>query len=196
MQQLINLDRTLFERINGQWTHPWLDQVFPVLTDLHQIWWISFLLLPAIVLFWIWRQRARSAVFLLMLISAIALSDMVSYRIIKPSINRSRPEFSGVQVQLRTHSHTGRSFPSNHAANNFAAATILTVAFPTFAPAFFAAALIVAYSRIYVGVHYPLDVIGGASLGIAMAALIYTLFILLSRRVRFLRAALAKEPSS
>jgi undecaprenyl-diphosphatase len=64
------------------------------------------------------------------------------------------------------------SFPSGHAATSFAAATVLTAFAPRLAPAWFVLALAIGFSRVYVGVHYPLDIVGGAALGVATALLL------------------------
>ena len=61
------------------------------------------------------------------------------------------------------------SFPSGHAATSFACATVLALAFPRLAVPLYVLAAAIGFSRIYVGVHYPLDVLGGAVLGIAVA---------------------------
>lgn len=176
VEDLIDLDKKLFALINGEWTHPLLDQAMPVLTDLHKYLWFVAGLIPFLVAIWVFKFKTRAIKTLILIALAIGLSDAVSYRLIKPYVDRPRPQLSGVPVHLLTHPHTGKSFPSNHAANNFSAATVLSFAHPPLAPLFFAIAFIVGYSRIYVGVHFPFDVLGGALLGILIATLLWTTF--------------------
>jgi undecaprenyl-diphosphatase len=64
------------------------------------------------------------------------------------------------------HTH---SFPSGHAATSFACATTLAFFAPRWAPAFYVLAAAIAWSRVYDGVHYPLDVVGGAAVGVGIA---------------------------
>jgi undecaprenyl-diphosphatase len=71
--------------------------------------------------------------------------------------------------------HDG-SFPSGHAATSFACATVLAWFAPRWAAAFFLLAAAIAYSRLYVAVHYPLDVVGGAVLGALVALAVLAVF--------------------
>ena len=64
------------------------------------------------------------------------------------------------------------SFPSGHATSSFACATVLCALAPRLSPAFVLLAAAIAYSRLYVGVHWPLDVVAGAALGVAIALLL------------------------
>jgi undecaprenyl-diphosphatase len=172
MDFLLNVDRALFEQINGVWTNALFDWFFPRITDLHKEPLFLAALLPLIAI-WIWKKRAFAVRALIMIVLAVGLSDLASYRVVKAAVERPRPLEAGVPVQLRTPHHSGTSFPSNHATNVFAAAQALTFLFPAGAPAFFALAFAVAYSRVYVGVHYPLDVICGALLGVAIAWIVW-----------------------
>lgn len=166
---VLALDRSLFEAINVAWTNPFFDWLFPLITDLNRDPLTLLVLLPLIA-WWMRKKRMAGFRWLLLTLVCVGLSDLVSYRIIKSSVGRDRPEDSGVSFQLRTPHHSGSSFPSNHAANVFAAATALSGALPPLAPVFYISAALVAYSRIYVGVHFPLDVLGGALIGILISA--------------------------
>jgi undecaprenyl-diphosphatase len=80
------------------------------------------------------------------------------------------------------------SFPSGHAATSFAGATILAFAFPRLAPLLYVLAAAVGFSRLYLGVHYPLDIVGGAVLGVLVALALRFLTVRRQREVRAERA--------
>lgn len=169
LDTLRTVDHWIFERINQDWTSGAFDWFFPRVTDLHKSPVFLLCMLPLLVL-WVYKKRTIGLKWILVLIMAVGLTDATSYRVIKSLVQRDRPQFvSDLKVELRTHRHSGTSFPSNHAGNVFAAATVLSAAFPPFWFLFFGVATSIAYSRVYVGVHFPLDVASGALLGMLIA---------------------------
>lgn len=162
---LISLDRQLFSLINHDLSFSIGDWFFPAITEIHRS---PVFILACVVLFSIGliKNRFKTAQIMLAIALAVSLSDSIAYRGIKQVVERKRPEFSGMQVELRTHSHSGHSFPSNHAANSAAIATVMVFFFPAAATVWIFLAALIAYSRVYVGVHFPSDVLGGACLGI------------------------------
>jgi undecaprenyl-diphosphatase len=104
----------------------------------------------------------------LLTVAAVALADWSSIGI-KALVGRDRPPLRYPEPKTLVPTPHDASFPSGHAATSFAAATMLAFAFPRLAPAFLVLAAAVGFSRIYVGVHYPLDVLGGAALGALIA---------------------------
>jgi undecaprenyl-diphosphatase len=101
---------------------------------------------------------------------SILLASLVVNQVLKPAIGRDRPFVVVPDVLVIGPSPADRSFPSGHAGNSFAAATALTRVAPAGTAAWWTLAVLIAYSRVYLGVHYPLDVLAGALVGIACAA--------------------------
>ena len=161
-------DRWLLLKINRDWTAPWLNEAMPLLTDLHKVAWFKFGAAPAAAALWLWKGRRHALKVLAVAVLAIAASDLLAFRVIKPWAARPRPANAGVPVELRAPAGSYHGFPSNHASNAGAAAAVLSVAYPGAALAFGALAALIAYSRVYVGVHYPGDVLGGLLLGAAI----------------------------
>jgi undecaprenyl-diphosphatase len=101
---------------------------------------------------------------------AIGLAALLADSAAKPVIARHRPFVSYTDVELMAKPQRSGSFPSTHAAGAFAGAFALGRVFPELHAAFWIMAALVAFARVYLGVHYPLDVIGGAVIGLAAAA--------------------------
>jgi undecaprenyl-diphosphatase len=166
-----------YDRRSEQWvvTHrvaP-LDDVFVWLSRLgsYGLVWIVLGAVAAIVL--------RRPWMLLLVLAADLLADLTSSGL-KAAVDRPRPADGH-----RLMSVSGSSFPSGHAAISFACAAVLAVAMPRLAVPLFVLAAAIAFSRVYVGVHYPLDVLAGAALGLAVA----TALLLLARARRGSRPA-------
>lgn len=138
----------------------WLDPVFVALSVAGYAGLVWILLAPLVSLL-----GRRDPFFGLALTAACVWSaDLIALGI-KAATGRSRPFESIPGVETLVGTTVGQSLPSGHAATSFAGAVILTYLFPRVAPAAFLLAVAIAFSRVYVGVHYPSDVLAGAALG-------------------------------
>jgi undecaprenyl-diphosphatase len=114
-----------------------------------------------------WRDVAR-------LVLALAVALPLTDHVLKPTIHRSRPFVVSPSVMVIGSRPADASFPSGHATGAFVGAVVLSEAAPTLALVWWGLACCIAYSRVYLGVHYPLDVLAGASVGGGIAWLILT----------------------
>jgi undecaprenyl-diphosphatase len=135
--------------------------VFVWLTRLgsHGLVWLALGLLVSVV-------YRRAGPFVLVLLAVLAADGLAS--LVKAAVGENRPDEPDPLVTI-PHSH---SFPSGHTATATAAAVVLSYTVPKLAPVFAVLAAAIAYSRLYVGVHFPLDVAGGAVVGAATALLL------------------------
>jgi undecaprenyl-diphosphatase len=145
--------------VHHRW-HP-LDDVFVWLSKVggYGLIWLGV----GLALSLLWR---RATPFVLVVLADAAADGLAT--LLKIVVGTRRPSDGGPLISI-PHSE---SFPSGHAATSFACATVLAALVPRAAPAFYVLALAIGYSRVYVGVHWPLDVVGGAVLGIATALLL------------------------
>ena len=123
--------------------------------------------------------RRRPAL-LLAVLAADGIADVLA-RAIKSVVDEQRPAFRYAEPKALVPVPRDHSFPSGHAATSFACATVLALAFPRLAAPLYVLAAAIGFSRIYVGVHYPLDVLGGAVLGVAVAIALRMLEAVLRR---------------
>jgi membrane-associated phospholipid phosphatase len=97
-----------------------------------------------------------------------------SSRLLKELIDRDRPFVAEPEPEPIVREPTSHSLPSGHATVSFACAVVLTAALPRLAVPFYVLAAAIAWSRVVTGVHYPLDVLVGAVLGLAVGWLTIT----------------------
>jgi undecaprenyl-diphosphatase len=114
-----------------------------------------------------WRAAGVWRTFL-----ALGLTFLVNDIVVKPAVGRERPFVVVADVRVVGEQPETLSFPSGHAASSFAGAFALTRVWPAARLPLWALAVLIAFSRIYIGVHYPLDVMFGALVGVGCAYLV------------------------
>ncbi|MFL5787131.1 MAG: phosphatase PAP2 family protein [Flavisolibacter sp.] len=188
LEQLKNLDKKLFLIINNH-HNSYLDPIMYWASD--KLFWIPFYLLIAILLI---RDNKRNALLIFLCIAVlITLTDQVSSNLIRDWAQRPRPSHEPSLTGLIHLSNAGAGghygFVSSHAANAFALFTflslILSKKFRWLKYVLFFWALLIGYSRIYNGVHYPGDVLGGALLGALFGWLISQIYFLAFKKLKW-----------
>ena len=197
LDSLIHLDKIVFILINQGISNQLFDWVMPVITDWDKTLIGRLLIIAgAILLFWKGEKNKRILVPLIFL--TILFTDQLSSSALKNLVQRPRPchlingNYVMDNLRLLVTCGAGFSFPSSHAANSFAVSTLLTIYYPKISWVFILFALLVSFSRIYVGVHYPLDVVGGAATGILCSFILYFIWSFMKNNLSAERDELVK----
>lgn len=165
MDFLYELDKSLLLLINRQWTAPWADAFFPAITDLHKSPIFVVFIILTLLSFFLWKYRKYGLMFFVGLLLALGTSDLVGNHVFKKNVARARPGDYLKEMVIVRSPYGGYSFTSNHAANMFCLAKYVAEFFPQSRVVMYGAATLISYSRVYNGVHYPSDVVGGGILG-------------------------------
>lgn len=178
MESFLQLDWQLFSLINEKIANPYLDGFFRFITNLHREVWMVWGFFPLLVILLFWRFRWWTIKAVVVCALAIGLCDFINHRVVKPAIGRERPFVQRpTEVLLKLdYAPRGYSFPSNHALNCAAGATVLSYFFPASRVVFTTIAVLVALSRPYLGVHFPSDIFIGILMGWGVATIILRLF--------------------
>jgi undecaprenyl-diphosphatase len=179
---LINLDTQIFYFVNLKLQNGFFDFLMVFLTQKSN--WMIPLWIAWLVFFIFGKKKGR--IVALLLLVTIALSDQISAQVIKKWVMRIRPCNVLENVHLLVGCSQAFSFPSAHASNLFASATLLSRSYKSLTPVFLIIAFLVSFSRIYVGVHYPFDVLAGGILGFVLASLILYIFNFINTKTTLL----------
>lgn len=169
LDKLVKADQELFLLLNTEYTHPILDTIYPWFREGNT--WMPLYLFIIVLALINFRQKAFA--FILFAVITVVLTDQISSSLVKPFFERPRPcrdPYLMNQIRLLLNGCSGGySFTSSHATNHFGFAIYIFLTLGNIIGkwkyAFLVWAAAIAYGQLYVGVHYPLDIIFGAILG-------------------------------
>jgi undecaprenyl-diphosphatase len=169
METLLHWDTSLFHWINSGWSNPVFDFLLPAARNKYTWFPLYVLCLSWIMFNFTFRQVAYILVFISISVFA---SDTISSSLIKKHVERPRPcheQQMEPPVIQRVPCGGGFSFTSSHATNHFCLAAFLVTVFGAYMRRWkylwWVWAAVISIAQVYVGLHYPLDILGGAILG-------------------------------
>ena len=173
------LDKEILIWIHQYFSNSVFDILMPFITNEEN--WIF--LIALLIIFLAFRLGKKGKITLGLLILSLSLTDIICAQILKPFFERLRPSHLNLEgLNLLVPKGGKWSMPSNHAANIFSFAVILSYFYNNYKYSLFGLALLISFSRIYVGVHYLGDVVSGALIGYCISWCVLTLWVILKMR--------------
>ena len=183
MDFLYEIDKSLLYLINVEGRSPFLSPVMEFVTDFKN-WKIPIAALVALHLLWMFfaplfrggpvaegflglkRALTKGFVFLAVVGVGLGAGDFLNHEAVKPFFGRTRPCNELTDISITAPCNRSYSFTSSHAVNITALAAIMSYEYRLFSPVIIGVALLVCYSRVYLGMHYPFDVLAGIFFGL------------------------------
>ncbi len=184
-----SIDLSIFYFFNHTLSNGVFDKFFSIITNVNN-WYIAYVILLLISFI---KGGTKGKLAVLGVILLIVVTDQLGYKLLKEYFQRIRPcgALSDVITPLGC---TGSfSFPSNHALNNFAAAVFFYRLYPNLKYPLFITASLIAISRVYLGLHYPSDILGGAIIGSAFGYLFASIVLYIDKKIKLANEEKAKE---
>ena len=179
IDEIVKIDKQIMVFLNKTISNPIFDFIMPIITNQNFLVFSGMILIGYLAYF----GGKRGRITIVVLLIAAGFSDAICFQIIKPWVGRIRPSHEFYEYINLLVSKGGRySFPSNHAANSFVFATVLSYFYDQHRTLLYILASSIAFSRVYVGVHYPLDIIFGSIIGYIISWIILSLWVILKMR--------------
>ena len=179
IDKIVKIDKQIMVFLNKTISNPIFDFIMPIITNQKFLVFSGLILIGYLAYF----GGKRGRITILVLLIAAGFSDAICFQIIKPWVGRIRPSHEFYEYINLLVSKGGKySFPSNHAANSFVFATVLSYFYDKNRISLYILASTIAFSRVYVGVHYPLDIIFGSIIGYIISWIILSLWVIIKMR--------------
>ncbi len=168
MSSLYNVDRTLYLLLHSRFRFAWLDPIMVWFTKAGTKGVLWFGLAAGMLV----DGSERGRWVAVLSVAALLAAEGVINFVLKPAFRRRRPYEHPGLAALLVSAPGPNSWPSAHAGSSIAAAAVLAAAYPIWGIIFIVVALLISYSRVYVGVHYPFDIAAGLVVGVVAAGVI------------------------
>lgn len=174
MEKFLSADRRLYTLVHLRWRYRPLDRFMVLLTNVGTKGAIWLLIVAILEL----ARVPRAGDALILVCASLLFTLGIINLVLKPLVARQRPYEGQAANTLLIGRQDPHSWPSAHSGSAMAAATALAAVYPPWSPLIFLLGFAIGYSRVYVGVHFPVDVLAGFAVGLVAAGIVLAIGLL------------------